>query len=374
MSLSDGELQSIEAAGKSADQTLRGRAVAIVLSKEGKERERARRALADSYLEPTSPSFHLIPRGEAMLSDVDFDKAYSELARATNDFANVTSDSLASLLIHHPASLAPLRMIAALTYNELGVAVRLATGTAVQGGVLRTYERESTPPAEGSVRWSRRADILRLVALTLVSVIERRILEVPPAVSASFHSKLDKRDTTRGWASVASNARDGVPYATLLYQRYVGGVWRQVQDAYSEVKGDGILELPLQTLLRDHGVPFWRSPSGATGARLTAQRYGIDPGPDFLIPDENPTVIIESKVGEDGGTVRDKAARIQHLAGLAAQRGLLLCAVVDGKGWSERPSALADVVIATNGRTFSLSTLPNLLEVPEVAVWRGHSN
>ena len=188
-----------------------------------------------------------------------------------------------------------------------------------------------------------------------------------------FHSKLDKRDTVEGWTSVARDAGEGVPYAALLYQRYVGGLWRQVQDAYSEVKGDAILELPLETLLRDHDVPFYRSPSGASGARLTAQRYGIDPGPDFLIPEENPAVIIESKVGEDGGTVRDKAARIQRLAGIAAQRGLILCAAVDGKGWSERPTALADVVIATNGRTFSLATLPHLLEVPEIAAWRGRA-
>jgi hypothetical protein len=41
--------------------------------------------------------------------------------------------------------------------------------------------------------------------------------------------------------------------------------------------------------------------------------------------------------------------------------------VVDGKGWRERPNALADVIIATNGRTYTLSTLENLLTLPEVA-------
>jgi len=309
-----------------------------------------------------------------MLSADGFDNAYEELTQATKEFSNVNAETLAGILINHPATLAPLRMIAGLTYNELGVAIRLATGQRVQSGMLRAYEREDLPPAEGSARWLRRAEILRLAAETLIAVVDRRILEVPSAVSASFHSKLDKRDTRQGWTSVAGDAREGVPYSSLLYQRYVGGLWRQVQDAYSEVKGDGILELPLEMLLRDHKVPFWRSPPGAAGARLTAKRYGIDPGPDFLIPDENPAVIIESKVSEDGGTVRDKAARIQRLASLAAQRGLLLCAVVDGKGWSERPSALADVVIATNGRTFSLSTLPYILEVPEVAVWKGRSS
>jgi len=264
-------------------------------------------------------------------------------------------------------------MIAGLTYNELAVATTLATGHEVGGGSLRGYERESAPPAEGSGRWNRRAEVLSRVAQTVLAVVDRQILEVPPAAEPSFHSKLDKRDTMDGWASVARDASAGVPYSSLLHQRYVGGLWRQVQDAYSEVKGDGILELPLETMLREHSIPFWRSPPGASGARQTAQRYGIDPGPDFLIPDDNPAVIVESKVGEDGGTVRDKAARIQRLAEIAGRRGLLLCAVVDGKGWGERPSALADVVVATNGRTFSLSTLPNLLELPEISVWRGRA-
>lgn len=188
---------------------------------------------------------------------------------------------------------------------------------------------------------------------------------------ASVSVEADKLDTVDGWESVTQIARDGVPYSALLYQRYVGGVWRQVQDAYSEAKGDAILEVPVERLLREEGVPFWRSRRGASGAGETAARYGIEPGPDFLVPAENPAVIVETKVVEDGGGARDKAARIQRLSEIAAQRGLLICAVVDGKGWDERPQALADVVVATQGRTFSLATLPGLIDVPEIAAWRG---
>ena len=85
-------------------------------------------------------------------------------------------------------------------------------------------------------------------------------------------------------------------------------------------------------------------------------------------------VIVEVKIGEDGGTVRDKASRIKNLADFAHGRGLLACAVVDGKGWSERPTGLADVIIATGGRTYTLSTLPQILELPQIAALRpqGH--
>lgn len=329
--------------------------------------------LAESYLAATAPSFHLIPRGDAMLPEEEFLAAYERLAGGTDRFGRLTSDGLLKVLVDAPAALAPLRMIAGLTYSELAVAIRIATGTAVTGAALRSLEREEKPPSRGSPRWEKRERTLRLAAEAVVAVVERRVLEVPAAARVSFHSKLDKRDTVEGWRSVAREAEHGVPYWALLYQRYVGGVWRQVQDVYSEVKGDAVLEMPLEALLRSERIPFWRSPRGATGARATADRYGINPGPDFVIPEESPAVIVESKLGEDGGTVRDKAARIQRLAALASQRGLVLCALVDGKGWEERPSAMADVVIATSGRTFSLATLRHLVEVPEVSTWRGRA-
>ena len=56
------------------------------------------------------------------------------------------------------------------------------------------------------------------------------------------------------------------------------------------------------------------------------------------------------------------------LAQAAKARGLLPCAVIDGKGWSERPGALVDIVIAaTDGRTYFLATLAHILEIPEIA-------
>src|SRR5207244_9908539 len=127
----------------------------------------------------------------------------------------------------------------------------------------------------------------------------------------------DKRDTCDGWKTVAADAQ-GVPYFALLYQRYVGGVWRTVQDAYSEAKGDALLEKPVANVLAREQIPFYRSRAGASGAAETAQTFGITPGPDFLLPAESPTVVIETKIGEDGGTVRDKAARIGRLAAAAS--------------------------------------------------------
>lgn len=343
--------------------------MALLLSKVGADHEEARGLLAAAFVAVTQPSFHLVPRGDAMTTEDDFQAAYGTLADRTAAFTDVRAETVAAALREDPRSLGPLRMVIGFTHNELAVAARqVDPGSAVTGNALRAFERRPAPSSASAL--ARREAVVRLVTATVCAVMEGSILTVPASSEGLFHSKLDKRDTRDGWASVARNAQ-GVPYWALLYQRYVGGIWRQVQDAYSEVKGDALLEVPLTALLERAGIPFHRSRRGAAGATATAARFGINPGPDFLIPAEAPTVIVESKIGEDGGTVRDKAARLKNLAVAGSARGLVVCAILDGKGWSERPNALADVVIATGGRTYTLQTLEHLLALPEVAAHIG---
>jgi hypothetical protein len=368
VSLSDAERAIIAAAGTAPLQTARGQAVAIVLAKQGRDREVARALLAESYLAATQPSFHLIPRGEAMTPEADFVSAYTVLAEETSDFTDVSAITLSTALDREPSTLAPLRMILGFTTSELAIAIRLVDPSrGVTGSRLKNFERRARPAGAAS---GARSSLIAAVAETVLALMDRRVLTVPEGSEEVFHSKLDKRDTRDGWTTVAADAQ-GVPYSALLYQRYVGGVWRQVQDAYSEAKGDALLEKPVASLLEREQIPFYRSRTGASGAVETAQTFGIAPGPDFLLPAESPTVVIETKIGEDGGTVRDKAARIGRLAAAASTRVLLTCAVIDGKGWRERPNALVDVVIATGGRTYSLKTLEQLLGVPEITALQG---
>lgn len=263
--------------------------------------------------------------------------------------------------------LAPLRMVLGFTSNELAVAVSLLDpGQRVTGSGLKNFERCARP---AGVATFRRSKLIAAIAEAVIALMDRSILSVPETSSGMFHSKLDKRDTEAGWESVASDAR-GVPYSALLYQRLIGGVWLVVQAAYSEAKGDALLEKPVATLLVRERIPFYRSRGGAGGALEAAQTFGLSAGPDFLLPVDSPTVVVETKMGEDGGTVRDKAARFARLAEAASARGLVRCALSTGR-WRERPNALVDVVIATGGRAHGLSTLEQLLGVPEIAALRG---
>ena len=297
-----------------------------------------------------------------MASQSAFETAYRRLAHHTANFTSVSQEDLIQALTDHPETLAPLRMILGLTHNELSWTMKLASEISTTSGTtLKKFERSPKPERPTS----RRSEMIRTIAATAITVMNRSVLQIPLSARRFFHSKLDKQDTLHGWSTVAVAAQ-GVPYSELLYQRYVGGVWRQVQDAYSEVKGDNLLEQPIADLLDAHDISYYRSGRGASGAARMEKKFGLSPGPDFLIPDQSPTVIVESKVAEDGGTARDKAARIRNASEAAKARGLLPCAVVDGKGWSERPSALTDVIVATEGRTYSLNTLHQLLEIPEV--------
>jgi hypothetical protein len=110
-----------------------------------------------------------------------------------------------------------------------------------------------------------------------------------------------------------------------LYERYLGRPFAYVQDALSEKKG-GLLETRIELVLRKHGVPYHH-----TGTR--EQIPGFEQAPDFLLPDkEAPACVIESKLAEDGGTARDKAARIFKLGEICQNRGITLVAFIDGKG------------------------------------------
>jgi hypothetical protein len=370
MPLSDSELALLTHAATISDPTRRRQAVVTVLSKRGPEENEARALLGLSFLSVTQPSFHLIPRGTAMASQGEFTSAYDDLAAATANFAVADTATLTRAVLAAPRALIPLRMIAGLTHNELAVAMKLVDpGSTTSGATLKKFERS---PAPNGVTAKREA-LVKTAVEAIRAVLNRQILTVPEDAAGNFHSKIDREDTRDGWLSVNDAAVHGVPYSALLYHRYVGGAWRQVQDAYSEIKGDNILEVPLEQLLISEKIPYYRTPSGASGAADAARRFGLNPGPDFVIPEHEPAVIIESKVAEDGGTARDKAARIQALAIAGRRAGLAVCALVDGKGWGERPSALVDVVIATEGRTYSLSTLMQILAVSEIASVRGTS-
>ena len=66
----------------------------------------------------------------------------------------------------------------------------------------------------------------------------------------------------------------------------------------------------------------------------------------------------------DGDTARDKASRYASLRREAVRLGgVALFAVLDGLGWERINDALGPVIRDTDGRVFTLSTLPEMLTI-----------
>ena len=97
------------------------------------------------------------------------------------------------------------------------------------------------------------------------------------------------------WSLIRSLSRLGVPYAMLLYERFLGRPFAGHRDSVSELVGN-LLESAIAKVLDQSGIDS-RQPKRAE------KIAGFDQTPDFIVPDEyNPHVVIEAKVTEDDGT------------------------------------------------------------------------
>jgi len=146
----------------------------------------------------------------------------------------------------------------------------------------------------------------------MVIVACKLLNEPPPGIPSDKLYRLDKADTKNGLASLQPLADLGVPYAMLLYERFLGRPFAGHRDSVSELVGD-ILESAIETQLAVAKISFRKT-------RRAERVSGFDQAPDFIVPDEfNPEIVIEAKITENDGTARDKVTRVQHLGSLSMQ-------------------------------------------------------
>jgi hypothetical protein len=199
----------------------------------------------------------------------------------------------------------------------------------------------------------------RVAALvsTACQLLKEEVTETPPDM---IH-RLDKADTRSGLASLKHLATEGVPYAMLLYERFLGRPFAGHRDSVSGLVGE-VMENAVEERLRQARISFRKT-------KRAERVEGFDQAPDFIIPDEwNPRVVIEAKITEDDGTARDKVTRIQHLAEISRQRRLQgqpdfqVIACIDGRGFGVRREDMRKLLEATQGKVFTLKTLDHLVE------------
>lgn len=308
------------------------------------------------YVPHLAPDFAYIHEAPFYERDY-FEDVYRAAAGDTDNFCAVSVDDIAAAIAADPRTLLVFRTIMGLTKEEFAHSTALAAGPlglhALSAGKVDAMERRGT---------ATNAEQARVAAETLSQVMAGTLFGEPPG---QLRSKQDKPDTEAGWQTVQEFAGGGIPYSLFLHQRHYGGAFRQVLDATSSRRGD-LLEDAVETLFLDRGVPYIRTGSHNQGDIEARFEVRVTPAPDFVVFDEADTLraMLECKGTNNGGTARDKALRFDRLRDEAVRLGgIPLLAVLGGIGWARVNDTLGPVVRDTDGRVFTLATLPQMLTV-----------
>jgi hypothetical protein len=162
-------------------------------------------------------------------------------------------------------------------------------------------------------------------------------------------------------ASVRHAADNDVPYAVLLYERYLGRPFAGHRDGVSGIIGE-VMENAIEERLRADGISYRKT-------RRAERIPGFGQAPDFCVPDEvRPAVVIEAKITSDDGTARDKVTRIKNLVtqrDAHAAAGLphyQVVACIDGRGFRVRREDMRQLLLALDGKVFTTATLDQLVK------------
>ncbi|MBN1137816.1 MAG: hypothetical protein JXM73_14605 [Anaerolineae bacterium] len=315
-------------------------------------------AFVDTVFGTLQSSFLLLPRGPGFVFYPDFQQAYEVLKRHTFGFSRMDQEQVMGALAEDALVLVVLRTILGFTPSELAYEASKSSSARVSQGFARTLDRHVRTNRQmfQSHSYPGQERLVALVAAACHS-INSGVADIPQEM---IH-RLDKVDTCSGSASIRHLATEGVPYAMLLYERFLGRPFAGHRDSVSELVGE-VMESAVEERLRQAGVSFRKT-------KRAEKIEGFDQSPDFIVPDEwSPQVVIEAKITEDDGTARDKVTRIQHLAELSRQRraqglpGFQVIACIDGRGFAVRRGDMRKLFQATQGKVFTLKVLDHLVE------------
>lgn len=304
--------------------------------------------------------FLVLPKKGSFIEYRDFQAAYEVLKRHMRGFSVLQEEAVWSAIREDALGLVVLRTVLGMSPGEWAEVARQDRGSDVSTSFARGLDVEVRRKRDcvGRLRPGSLKE-QRIAALVSVAV-EYIYRGAPPGAEDTVH-RLAKADTAEGLTSLQHVAAEHVPYTVLLYERYLGRPFASYRDSISELVGD-VMESAIEERLRRARITFRK-----TGQ---AERVpGFEQAPDFFVPTEfAPAVIIEAKITGDDGTARDKVARILRLANMrderrrAGQPSFEVVACIDGRGFGVRRQDMRDMLRATGGKIFTLSTLDQLIQ------------
>ena len=316
-------------------------------------------AYVDEVFEGLESDFLVLPKGPGFIEYPLFERAYEALKAKTTGFRDLDPAKVLDAVQTFPLTFVVLRGLLGFTPPEWAYVTTTRTEIEVPQGAARTIDRNVRLKPEKAVSKGKTLDRIRALVRTACELLQ----EGAPTVAADRIHRLNKADTAEGVKGVQSLADMGVPYAMLLYERFLGRPFAGHRDSVSELVGD-VLENGIEDVLSRAGIGYRKT-------KRAERVAGFDQAPDFIVPDEfNPKVVIEAKVTEDDGTARDKVTRVQHLATLATKGGkrkFQVVACISGRGFGVRREDMKKLLLATEGRVFTLQDMNRLVSATDLA-------
>ena len=208
----------------------------------------------DTYIDEVfgalEPSFLTLPRGEGFIEYSIFEQGYEALKRVTNGFRSLVAQNVIEAVYELPIALIVLRTMLGFTPPELAYVTTQRTGVEVTQGSVRALDRRIRMAPLASLKAIGVTEVrLRALVTTACAILEEGAPEDAPGL---IH-RLDKADTRHGLSSIRPLADLGVPYAMLLYERFLGRPFAGHRDSVSELVGD-VLEAGIEAALTASGI------------------------------------------------------------------------------------------------------------------------
>lgn len=320
----------------------------------------------DSVFSCLESEFLVMPKGAGFVEYPVFEHGYEVLKAATEGFSELDPNRIFSVIVTEPITFIIIRSMLGFTPPEWGYVTSQRTGVLVSQGFVRSLDRKVRMSPKKKLKIN---GVIKERLKAMIQTACQLLSEGAPDVNGEQLHRLDKADTKNGAKGIRNLAMIGVPYAMLLYERFLGRPFAGHRDSVSELIGDS-LESAIEDVLSKAGVSFRKT-------KRAERIEGFDQAPDFIIPSEfNPQVIIEAKITEDDGTARDKVTRIQHLAELSVSSRLEdepkyeVIACIGGRGFGVRREDMKKMILATRGKVFTLKTLDRLIECSRISEYK----
>ena len=319
--------------------------------------------LVNEVFDELTSKFLALPKGDGFIDYPTFEKGFQTLKRHTDAFAEISPGTVLAAMREKPISFIVFRCILGLSPPEWAYVTTGRKGVDVSQNAARSIDRKIrfSPLEPMNLDYGVTGQRIRAMIESGIDIVREGAGRMP----ASMLHRLDKSDTAQGFKSVQSVTDLGVPYAVLLYERFLGRPYATHRDSVSELVGEVVGEA-IKKVFTQAKVSF-REP------KLAEHIAGFDQTPDFIIPDEfTPVAVIEAKLTEDDGTARDKVTRVQRLRTLRDEAGdnYDVIACIAGRGFKVRREDMRRLLQATDGKVFTLASMHLLIDHTRIREYR----